>query len=85
VQNFEPFPAGKMKCLWIYKDYQKTMMAQGDMEMLSYDKFVVAVVEGAMMNWNINATSAGIDQGSLLKRMDSRHLYFQGFRKKCDD
>ena len=46
VKNFELFPAGMVKCLWMYKDYQKTMMAQGHREVLSFDNFIVAVDEG---------------------------------------
>ena len=61
------------------------MAQQNHREVLSYDKFVVEVAEGAMMNWNINVRPSGSDKRSLLMRMDSSHLYFQGFRKKCDD
>ena len=80
VTNFAPDgPVRLINCLWMYKNYQKTIKSQGHREVLPPTMFVDAVNELAKVHWNIDVMP--VQERSPSKILDFCQVYFEGFRK----
>jgi len=84
LDNFAPFRGEEVNCLGMYKHYQKTMLSQGQKEVVSPARFVVLVTELSEEHWKISVKPQEVELIEdnilgILAASDSHHqLCFQG-------